>query len=360
MIKTKTPPEEVLDTDLDAAGVDDDIQARVLFAAGGRPSGGAALQLVADFILAWKKDPETLRTEMRREITSDTLPAMTPADAAAAGVPFTIDVPDPRGGDMWRVSTRPDGTQLSELVAGPSFESRQDDSLDAMASVFNVNVRAGDGLPRGRTRIGHAKSDDESSRFYSHTRDEIRRSPSLSMFYASRSGPLSGEEISKRDFVPQGVSVEAVSAYARELRRGPLSGEERALLHPDAERRRLNRELVTDVDDAAREQFSGAIAYLFGAVTDDPDYKRRFSAAQRYCERWGMTVLNPTRQPVTPAGPLPMEFYMRHGMIDVEACEVMIPVPSPFLEGSRGAAAERRYGECLQKPILDGFVKEEV
>lgn len=216
------------------------------------------------------------------------------------------NAPGAAGGDMWRVSTRPDGTQLSELVAGPTFEAKK------------------------QTRIGHAVPAEEISKVDGPTADEIRRSPSLSM----------GHET------------------ARAFRGGPLTDAERALLHPDAERRRLNRELVTDVDDAAREKFSGAIAYLFGAVTDDPDYKRRFAAAQRYCERWGMTVLNPTRQPVAPDGPLPMEFYMRHGMIDVEACEVMIPVPSPFLEGSRGAAAERRYGECLQKPILDGFVKE--
>jgi hypothetical protein len=145
---------------------------------------------------------------------------------------------------------------------------------------------------------------------------------------------------------------------ARAFRSGPLTDAERALLHPDAERRRLNRELVTDVDDAAREKFSGAIVYLFGAITKDPDYKHRCAAAQRYGERWGMTVLTPTRHPVPASGPLPVEYYMRHCLIDVEACEVMVPVPSPFLEGSAGAAAERAYGECLKKPILDGFVKE--
>jgi hypothetical protein len=213
-----------------------------------------------------------------------------------------LDAPGAAGGDLWLVSIGPDGAQRSELVAGPTCEAKK------------------------QTRIGHVVPAEEISKIDVPTADEIRRSPSLSMCYATHTKPLTDAE--------------------------------RVLLHPDAERRRLNRELVTDVDDAAREKFSGAIAYLFGAVTDDPDYKRRFAAAQRYCERWGMTVLNPTRQPVTPAGPLPMEFYMRHGMIDVEACEVMIPVPSPFLEGSRGAAAERRYGECLQKPILDGFMKE--
>lgn len=373
----------ILDTDMDAAGVDADIQARIRAAAGALR--GDAHRFIADFLAAWKKDPETLRTEMRRELPLDGLSArvgdvvaapLVIADARVArcvyelgasrevafsGVP-SIDLaaigidPDLRtkieaaaeavgpkgslayaaflddfvtlwrqepikalerltrvnltikaamsgagaavasaGGDMWRVSTRPDGTQVSDLVAGPSFEAKE----------------------QARVKIGHAAPADEMDSGF----------------------PLS---LSER----------------RAFRSGPLTDAERALLHPDAERRRLNRELVTDVDDAAREKFSGAIVYLFGAITKDPEYKRRFAAAQRYCERWGMTVLNPTRHPVPASGPLPVDYYMRHCLIDVEACEVMVPVPSPFLDGSAGAAAERAYGECLKKPILDGFVKE--
>lgn len=275
--------------DLAAAGIAPDLRAKVeADAEAVGPKGSPAYAaFIDDFVTLWGHAPmEALKRLSNVEL-------IIKASTQAAAVPASA------GGDMWRVSTRPDGSQVSELVAGPSFEAKK----------------------RTRTIIGHAAP---------------------------------GEEISKADFFPHGVLVDKVPGYAR-----TLTDAERALLHPDAERRRLNRELVTDVDDAAREKFSGAIVYLFGAITKDPDYKRRFAAAQRYCERWGMIVLNPTRHPVPASGPLPVDYYMRHCLIDVEACEVMVPVPSPFLKGSAGAAAERAYGECLKKPILDGFVKEE-
>lgn len=271
--------------DLAAAGIDSDLRAKVeADAEAVGPKGSPAYAaFLDDFVTLWGHAPmEALKRLSGVELIIE-------ASMQAAAVPALA------GEDVWRVGTRPDGTQVSELVAGPSFEAKR----------------------QTRTRS-------------EPTEDEIRRSPSLSMCYET----------------------------PRAFRSGPLTDAERALLHPDAERRRLNRELVTDVDDAAREKFSGAIVYLFGAITKDPEYKRRFAAAQRYCERWGMIVLNPTRHPVPASGPLPVDYYMRHCLIDVEACEVMVPVPSPFLEGSAGAAAERAYGECLKKPILDGFVKE--
>lgn len=108
--------------------------------------------------------------------------------------------------------------------------------------------------------------------------------------------------------------------------------------------------------NSARSQFVGVVVYLFGAIKLDPLYKRRFSEAQQYCERWGMTVLNPTRHPVDPNGRLREEYYMRQAMADIDACEFMVPVPSPFLASSAGAAAERAYATCVGRPILDGFI----
>lgn len=158
---------------------------------------------------------------------------------------------------------------------------------------------------------------------------------------------------------PEGVRIKTVDVFKgakfdpRVADRAAADASEALIRVAEA---RVGRPLPECADNAAREQFVGVVVYLFGAIAHDPLYSRRFKEAQTYCEKWGMTVLNPTRHPVDRSGRLSYDFYMQHSVLDILACEVMVPVPSPYLEDSKGAAAERAYGVCLGRKILDGFI----
>lgn len=66
------------------------------------------------------------------------------------------------------------------------------------------------------------------------------------------------------------------------------------------------------------------IVYLAGPMSGLPDFNRAaFNAAERMLRELGCNVLNPARQP----DGLEYEEYMRRGLADVEAANVIVLLP---------------------------------
>ena len=85
------------------------------------------------------------------------------------------------------------------------------------------------------------------------------------------------------------------------------------------------------------------IAYIFGAILNDPDHKEKFARAEQKLRAEGYIVLNPTVLPQElPYGKC---FPPCFGMIDV--CDVMYGLTTWVI--SDGARREYFYGHSKQK-----------
>ncbi len=86
--------------------------------------------------------------------------------------------------------------------------------------------------------------------------------------------------------------------------------------------------------------------YIAGKITGDPDYKKKFAAAQREREEQGFIVLNPAW---TPQG-LTSADYMRMCFAMIDTADTVVFLPG--YETSAGAMLELKYCDYTEKPYL--------
>lgn len=110
-------------------------------------------------------------------------------------------------------------------------------------------------------------------------------------------------------------------------------------------------------DEHLRWQYAQALSllrhlnrpiYLFGAMAADRGYQSQFAYWQREMMAAGFRVLNPARQPEGFSN----AFYMHQAMNDIDQCDVLLAVPSPFLHESKGIWVEIAYAEYTSKYVL--------
>lgn len=98
-----------------------------------------------------------------------------------------------------------------------------------------------------------------------------------------------------------------------------------------------------------KELVNGKIVYISGAITADPDFKRKFNRAAEICISAGAKIcLNPAE---LPEGWGNYEAYMEHCMLMVRRAEVVVMLPCWMY--SPGAKAERAYAESLRRTVVD-------
>jgi len=94
---------------------------------------------------------------------------------------------------------------------------------------------------------------------------------------------------------------------------------------------------------------SGKVVYISGAITADPDFKRKFNTAADTLRAAGARIcLNPAELPENWGD---YEAYMEHCMLMVRRSEVVVMLPCWTY--SPGAKAERAYAESLRRPVLE-------
>ena len=89
------------------------------------------------------------------------------------------------------------------------------------------------------------------------------------------------------------------------------------------------------------------VVYISGPMTGKSDFGRaEFNAAEKDLKEAGYRVINPAMLP------LGMEYatYMRIALPMVDAADIIAVLPD--WDNSRGAIAEVRYAESLQKKIV--------
>ena len=86
--------------------------------------------------------------------------------------------------------------------------------------------------------------------------------------------------------------------------------------------------------------------YIAGPVTGDPDYRKKFFAAETYLAAKGWIVLNPAH---LPSGMEP-EKYLPICLAMVEAADAVILLNS--FTKSDGAMVEYRYAEYQKKELF--------
>jgi hypothetical protein len=96
---------------------------------------------------------------------------------------------------------------------------------------------------------------------------------------------------------------------------------------------------------------NGKVVYISGAITSDPDFKRKFNKAANALREAGARIcLNPAE---LPEGWGDYEAYMEHCMLMVRRAEVVVMLPCWSF--SPGAKAERAYAESLRRIIVEYF-----
>ena len=87
------------------------------------------------------------------------------------------------------------------------------------------------------------------------------------------------------------------------------------------------------------------IAYISGAITEEPDYRDRFVYAENYLEKSGYVVLNPAVLPVGMAHGkyLPINDAM------ISVCDEVFLIPN--WEDSAGVAHEIETAKSLGRPV---------
>lgn len=83
--------------------------------------------------------------------------------------------------------------------------------------------------------------------------------------------------------------------------------------------------------------------YIAGKITGDPDYKKKFEAAERYCAGKGFTVLTPA---TLPEG-MSRADYMRICFAMIDSADKVIFLPD--FTGSEGARLEKAYCDYIGK-----------
>ncbi|MDA8413001.1 MAG: DUF4406 domain-containing protein [Desulfobacteraceae bacterium] len=98
-----------------------------------------------------------------------------------------------------------------------------------------------------------------------------------------------------------------------------------------------------------KDSVAGKVVYISGAITADPDFKRKFNRAAEAVKAAGAALcLNPAE---LPEGWGNYEAYMEHCMLMVRRAEVVVMLPCwPY---SPGAKAERAYAESLKRIVVD-------
>jgi hypothetical protein len=87
------------------------------------------------------------------------------------------------------------------------------------------------------------------------------------------------------------------------------------------------------------------IVYISGPMASDPDYRRKFEAAERELRGCGFVVINPAKNPEG----LSYAAYMRLAIAEINECDTLYMLPG--WENSRGARAEKAYAESVGKNI---------
>lgn len=88
------------------------------------------------------------------------------------------------------------------------------------------------------------------------------------------------------------------------------------------------------------------IAYISGAISTDPHYRKKFANAETILRACGYDVLNPTMIPPL----LTYDQHMRIDLILVEACDVIVLLPD--WRYSDGANVELDRAKQLGKEII--------
>ena len=90
--------------------------------------------------------------------------------------------------------------------------------------------------------------------------------------------------------------------------------------------------------------------YIAGKITDCPDFKERFAAAEEHLKQNGETVMNPA---ILPPGFHQQEYmHVCYAMIDI--CDAVYLLPN-WTE-SKGATLEREYARQTNKQIIPGSI----
>lgn len=86
--------------------------------------------------------------------------------------------------------------------------------------------------------------------------------------------------------------------------------------------------------------------YIAGAITNNPDYKEQFIAAEQLLRAAGHEVLNPIRN----TGEVYKDFIDK-GLAQLQKCEAICMLPG--YEESRGATLELKYAETVGLQIIE-------
>lgn len=98
-----------------------------------------------------------------------------------------------------------------------------------------------------------------------------------------------------------------------------------------------------------KEKVNGKVVYLSGAISSDPDFKRKFEcAAQAIRVAGAKTCLNPATLPDNLGD---YEAYMEHCILMVRRADVLVMLPC--WTASPGAQAERAYALSLRRTVID-------
>ena len=85
--------------------------------------------------------------------------------------------------------------------------------------------------------------------------------------------------------------------------------------------------------------------YISGAISNDPDFKRKFARAENCLRRKGFTVINPAR---TPKG-LTYQQYIDMGLHQLSLCDAIYVLDGEY---SKGVSLEVTYASTVGKRIL--------
>lgn len=93
----------------------------------------------------------------------------------------------------------------------------------------------------------------------------------------------------------------------------------------------------------------GKVVYISGAISSDPDYKRKFERASRSIRIAGAkNCLNPATLPDNLGD---YEAYMEHCLLMVRRADMLVMLPC--WTASPGAQAERAYALSLRREVID-------